>query len=150
MNSRTVTLILLRIVGAGLLAAMAAIHLYLWADGYRSVPTIGLLFMLNGIGGGILTLAVLAAPKRFLAIVAALSSLFTLGTLGALILSLTVGLFGFLESMAAPLATTTLIVESLGVVVLAGLAVYAFMLSKSGGAAGAPQGRDQRVGHAAG
>ena len=111
----------LRLIGAALLAGMAAIHVYLYLNGYQSVPTIGLLFLLNGIGGAILTIAVLAAPRRFLGVVALLGALFELGTLAALVASILVpgGLFGFQESTQAFLVPTTLWVESAGVVVLA-------------------------------
>jgi hypothetical protein len=111
-----------RIIGAGLLAAMAGIHLYLWGDGYRDVATIGMLFLLNGIGSGILALAVLLTPNRWLPVVAGLSALFTLGTLLALIISLTVGLFGLQESIRTPYVVTTLAVEAAGVVELTLLA----------------------------
>lgn len=120
---RTVLFVLSRVVGAGLLGAMAGIHVYLWVQGYKVVPVIGPLFLLNGIGGGVLAVATLATPNRFLGLIAALGSLFTLGSLGALALSLTVGLFGFQESMVAPLVTTSILVESAGVLVLAALAV---------------------------
>jgi len=111
-----------RIIGAGLLAAMAGIHIYLWGDGYRDIPTIGLLFLLNGIGGGILALAVLCTPNRWLPVVAGLSALFTLGTLLALVISLTGGLFGIQEQLRTPFVVTTLIVEGAGVVELTLLA----------------------------
>jgi hypothetical protein len=114
----------LRVLGAALLAAMAGIHLYLYLNGYQGVPTIGLLFLLNGIGGGILTIAVLATPRRFLGVAGLLGALFDLGTLGALVAAILVpgGLFGFQESAQAFLVPTTLAVESAGVLVLAVLA----------------------------
>lgn len=113
----------LRVLGAGLLAAMAGIHVYLYVNGYRGVPVIGLLFLLNGIGGGVLTIAVIGAPRRFLGVAALLGALFELGTLAALIASILVpgGLFGFQESVQAFLVPTTLAVEAAGVVVLATL-----------------------------
>lgn len=112
--------IVLRVLGAALLAAMAAIHVYLYANGYSGVPTIGLLFLLNGIGGGVLTLAVLGAPKRFLGVAGLLGALFDLGTLAALVAAIVLpgGIFGFKESTQALLVPTTLWVESLGVIVL--------------------------------
>ncbi|HEY4020259.1 MAG TPA: hypothetical protein VGM75_16320 [Pseudonocardiaceae bacterium] len=114
----------LRFVGAALLAGMAGIHVYLYLNGYQGVPTIGLLFLLNGIGGSILTIAVVGAPRRFLGVVGLLGALFELGTLAALVASILVpgGLFGFQESTQAFLVTTTLGVESAGVVVLGVLA----------------------------
>lgn len=122
-------LILLRIVGAGLLLAMAGIHFYLWLDaGYRTISLIGPLFLLNTIGGVVLALALLAVPARLLTVTATLSALFTLGTLGALLLSLTPsGLFNFQESMLAPLVPATMWVESIGVVELVVLTVLALL-----------------------
>lgn len=124
-----VVLILLRIAGAGLLLAMGGIHFYLWLDGgYRTITPIGQLFFLNAIGGLVLAVALLVLPSRLQTVAATLSALFTLGTLGALLLSLTPsGLFGFQESTLAPLVPATLWVESIGVVELAVLTVLALM-----------------------
>jgi hypothetical protein len=130
----TVLLVGLRIVGAALLVAMAWIHYYLWnTDGYSTVHIIGPLFLINAIVGLLLAVVVLCTPGRLLGIVSGLSSLFMLGTLGALLLSLTVGLFGFDESSAAPLFTSTVWSESLGFVVLGVLSVLAFRLLGSVG-----------------
>lgn len=122
---RNLTLAALRLAGAGLVAAMAGIHLHLWNTGYRDITTIGGLFLLNGIVGGLLALALLLTPARRLGITAALGALFTAGTLGALVISLTSGLFGFKEFIDAPWVQTTIAVESAGIVVLAGLALLA-------------------------
>jgi D-alanyl-D-alanine dipeptidase len=56
-----------RVGGAALLLATAAIHLLLWSDGYRDILWIGPLFLLNAIGAAVLALAVLAAPAGALA-----------------------------------------------------------------------------------
>lgn len=113
-----------RLVGAGLLVAMASIHLHLYASGYSSIKTIGPLFILNGVVGLIAALAVLVTPARWLPLVTAGSALLQIGTFGALVLSLTAGLFGFNESMSAPLVKTTLAVEAAGFVVLATHSLY--------------------------
>jgi hypothetical protein len=97
---------------------MGWIHLQLWLDGYREVPVVGTLFLLNGIGAIALATALLVAPARLLSIAAMLAALFTAGTLAGLILSLTVGLFGVHESLQTPLVPATLIIESTGVLVL--------------------------------
>jgi hypothetical protein len=122
-------LTLLRIVGVGLLVAMAWIHFYLWLNGgYRSITPIGPLFLLNAIGGLVLAVALLVVPLRLLTVTTALSTLFMAGTLGALLLSLTsAGLFGFQESTLAPLVPATLWVESAGVVALVLLTVGAWL-----------------------
>jgi hypothetical protein len=49
-----------------------------------------------------------------------LGALLEIGTLGALLLSLTVGLFGFSESWAAPLVAPTVLIEGSGFLLLAG------------------------------
>lgn len=117
--------LVLRVAGAGLTATMAAIHLRLWDEGYRGLATIGPLFLVNGIVGILLAVALLVAPVRALAPVAAVTALFTAGTLGALVLSLTTGLFGFVESVDAELVRPTLYVETAGFIVSAVLALTA-------------------------
>ncbi len=110
---------LARIVGAGLLGAMGGIHLYLYGLGYSSVPAIGPLFSLNAVLGAVVGAAVLLAPTRWLAAAAAAGAGLQLGTLAALVLSLTVGIFGFEESLTAPLVGWTIAVESAGFLALA-------------------------------
>ena len=108
----------LRLLGAALLLAIAGIHFYLWRQGYRDIDVIGPAFLLQsviGVGGALL---VLIAPRRLLPIAAVLGALFALGSLGALILATTVGLFGFVESTKAELWWQTLWVEIAATVVL--------------------------------
>jgi hypothetical protein len=106
-----------RILSALALLAMGGIHLYLVLDDVGGL--LGVLFVLNAIGGVLLAIAMLAAPRRLLAIASVLSLLFIVGTLLALILALTVGLFGITETLDFTLVPTTLVVESIGTVVLA-------------------------------
>jgi predicted lipoprotein with Yx(FWY)xxD motif len=84
----------LRIVGGGLLIATAAIHLDLYLTGFRNIPTIGWLFLLQVIAGFALGIAVLVSGSR---LVAAAGAGFALATLGGYLLSLWFGLFGFKE-----------------------------------------------------
>src|SRR5580700_5859585 len=65
--------LLLRVAGAGLLIATAAIHLDLYLTGYRTIPTIGWLFLLQVIAG------------------------FALSTLGGYLLTVQFGLFDYRE-----------------------------------------------------
>src|SRR3954453_14011840 len=116
-----------RVVGAALLFATGWIHLYLWLDGYRDIEWIGLLFLANAVLAGLAALAVLLAPARWLPWVALLAGVLEAGTLGGLILSLTVGLLGFFESTSAPLVLPTILVESAGFLVLAGFGGYQLM-----------------------
>ncbi|HEX4087316.1 MAG TPA: hypothetical protein VHZ33_01305 [Trebonia sp.] len=84
----------LRGAGAGLLIATAAIHLDLYVTGYRSIPVIGPLFLLQIIAAFLLGGAVLVTGSR---LAAAAGALFALSTLGGYLLSIWVGLFGFTE-----------------------------------------------------
>ncbi|EFL31913.1 predicted protein [Streptomyces viridochromogenes DSM 40736] len=122
-TDKTAARLVLRLAGAGLTAAMAAIHLRLWAEGYQGLAVIGPLFLLNGVVGILLAVALLVTPVRRLGPVAAVTALFTAGTLGALVLSLTTGLFDFTESIDAELVRPTLYVETAGTAVLTVLAV---------------------------
>jgi predicted lipoprotein with Yx(FWY)xxD motif len=84
----------IRVAGAALLTATGAIHLDLYVTGYRTVPTIGWLFLLQVIAAFALAVAVLVSGSR----VAALAGAgFALSTLGGYLLSLWFGLFGFRE-----------------------------------------------------
>jgi len=86
--------VILRVVGSGLLIATAAIHLDLYLTGYRTIPTIGWLFLAQVIVAFLLAAAVLASGSR---IVAAAGAGFAVAILGGYLLSLWVGLFGFTE-----------------------------------------------------
>ena len=103
------------VVGAALVAATAAIHLDLWASGYRNIPTIGPLFLLQGIAAVALAV-LLVAWRRLGAVVTAAA--FMVATIAGLLLSVYVGLFGFMDTLAAPYAGASLVVESAGAVVL--------------------------------
>jgi hypothetical protein len=115
-----------RIVGAGLLLAMALIHLKLWNDGYRDVRWIGPLFMTNAVLGVLGGLAVLVTPLRWLPWFAMLGGLLEIGTLIGLVLSLTTGLFGFHETWGG-LVLPTIIVEAAGFLVLCGYGASALL-----------------------
>jgi hypothetical protein len=122
---------LLRLAGAGLLAAIAGIHLHLWLDGYDSIDVIGPAFLLQtvlGFGGALL---LLVAPPRLLVWAAVLGLLFSAGSLAALLQSthglfgLEPGLFDFVESDVAPLWQETFWVEVAAIVVLVVLTALA-------------------------
>ena len=77
-----------------LLAVSAGIHLDLYLTGYRTIPTIGWLFLVQFIGGFTLTIAVLVTHSR---LTVAASAAFALSTLSAYLLAVWIGLFGFKE-----------------------------------------------------
>ena len=84
----------MRLAGAGLLAATGGIHLDLYLTGYRHIPTIGWLFLLQIIAAFLLAVAV---PLVRRPLTDAAGAGFAFSTLGGYLLSLWVGLFGFQE-----------------------------------------------------
>ena len=117
--------VILRVAGSGLLIATAAIHLDLYLTGYRTIPTIGWLFLLQVIAAFGLGLAVLVIPSRFAVasrLAAAAGAGFALATLGGYLLSVWTGLFGFKE-VRTTAGIVAGVVEVLAFVVLAALAL---------------------------
>ena len=127
--------LILRVVGGGLLLATGAIHLDLYLTGYRTIPTIGWLFLLQVIAAFALGVAVLAIPGRLVIagrLVAAAGAGFALATLGGYLLTVWIGLFGFKE-----IRTTAGIIA--GMVEVAAFAVLAALaLDPARGAPPAP------------
>lgn len=107
----------LRILSAIFLLAAGGIHLYLAFNGVGGV--LGVLFILNGIAGIVLAIGMVALRDRLLQLATVLSLLFLIATLLALVLALTVGLFGITQDWDFTLVPQTVIVESIGIVVLA-------------------------------
>jgi hypothetical protein len=129
-----VVLTLALVIGAALVATTGAIHLHLWATGYRNIATIGPLFLFQGIAGAVMAVA-LVAWRRLLMVVAATG--FMIATIGGLLLSVYVGLFGFTDTLAAPFAGVSLAVESIGAVVLGAVGI-ALALGELGSAKARP------------
>jgi predicted lipoprotein with Yx(FWY)xxD motif len=127
----------LRVAGGGLLLTTGAIHLDLYLTGYRAIPTIGWLFLLQVIAAFALGGAVLAIPRRLVIagrLAAAAGAGFALATLGGYLLTVWIGLFGFKE-----IRTTAGIIA--GVVEVAAFAVLAALAldpAPARGAAPAP------------
>ena len=84
----------LRVIGAGLLFATGAIHLDLYLTGYRTIPTIGGLFLFQVITAFGLGVVLLVSSSR---LAAAASAVFAIATLGGYLLSLRISLFEFRE-----------------------------------------------------
>jgi hypothetical protein len=105
-----------QVLSALVLLAMGGIHLYLALTGVSGL--LGVLFILNAVGALALAIAVVVLRRRLLLVACVLSVLFIAGTLLALVLAMTVGLFGIGETLHGRLVPTALVVESVGVVVL--------------------------------
>jgi|HubBroStandDraft_4_1064222.scaffolds.fasta_scaffold45267_2 predicted lipoprotein with Yx(FWY)xxD motif len=118
-RQRSWRLLLLRLAGAGLLFATGAIHLDLYLTGYRTIPTIGWLFLLQVISAFALGLVVLLGSR----LAAAAGALFLLSTLGGYLLTIWIGLFGFQEVRT----TAGIVAGVIEVVGFAALAAFALI-----------------------
>lgn len=112
--------LLLRVGSAGLLVWIGYIHLHLWQEGYRQIHINGPMFLLDAIAAFAFAAALLAWPRPLVGLLAAG---FTAATIGALLISLSVGLFGFNESIHASYVVESLIMESVAVLTLLGWTV---------------------------
>jgi hypothetical protein len=108
--------LLLRLGCVALLAWIGYIHLHLWLEGYRQIPTDGPLFLLDAIAAFLLAAILLVWPAPLAGLLAAG---YTASTIGALLISLTVGLFGFRESISASYVTQSLAIETITAIALA-------------------------------
>ena len=108
---------ILRILSAVLLLAVAGIHLFLRFDGTGGV--LGVLFILNGIAGVVLAIGMLVLRGRLRQLATVLGLLFLIASLASLLLALTVGLFGIHEVWTYTLVPQTVVIDAIGVVVLA-------------------------------
>jgi len=107
---------IMRFLSALVLLATGLIHLYLVFNGTGGV--LGVAFVLNGVAGVVLAVGMLLLRGRLLRLTTVLSLLFLIATLVALILALTVSLFGITEQWDRPLVPQAVIVEAIGIVVL--------------------------------
>ena len=107
----------MRILSAVFLLAAGGIHVFLVFWGVGGI--LGVMFVLNGIAGIALAIGMLFLGGRWLQLATVLGLLFLIASLLALILALTVGLFGITETWDFMLVPQTVIVESIGIVVLA-------------------------------
>ncbi|MFE5671368.1 hypothetical protein ACFQ58_07130 [Agromyces sp. NPDC056523] len=116
-SPNTTLLWTMRILSAIVLLIVGGIHLYLVFVGVGGV--LGVLFVLNAIAGLVLAIGMLVLHGRLLSITTVLSLLFVIATLAALLLALTVGFFGITETWDFTLVPETVVIESIGIVVLA-------------------------------
>ncbi|HEX5266581.1 MAG TPA: hypothetical protein VFW24_07395 [Acidimicrobiales bacterium] len=105
----------LAVVGAALILASATIHLHLWATSYRHIATVGPLFLAQGVVS--IPLAVALIGLRRVALMLAGAALLVATAFG-LLLSSWVALFGYQESLSAPYAGLSLVIEFGGAAVL--------------------------------
>jgi hypothetical protein len=108
---------IMRALSAVLLLLTGGIHLYLVFNGVGGI--LGVAFTLNAIAGLVLAISMLALRGRLLQLATVLSLLFLIATLLALVLALTIGLFGITQTWDFTLVPQTVIIESIGIIVLA-------------------------------
>ena len=114
-HGANVLVLVLVAAGAAAIIASAVVHLYLWGkeDGYRAVPTVGPLFVLQGIAGCLLGPVMLIVRR---VVTDAAGAVYMAMSLGALYLSINGGLFGFDETLNAPWVKFSLVDEIVGLV----------------------------------
>ena len=105
------------VIGGALLIWSAFIHFHLWSetDGYRSIPTIGPLFLLQSITALIIGIGVVTIRRLWAGVI---GIGFAMTTIAGFLLSVAVGLFGFKDSWMAPYAKQAFTIEILAVVML--------------------------------
>jgi hypothetical protein len=133
LNSVRWRVLLTVVIAAGALLVLGSgvIHLYLWGKqyGYRSIPTIGPLFLAQGIVTILIGLLVIIT-RRVAAVLVGAGLM--IASVVALILAIQVGLFGFKDSWLAPYAKTSLYEEIAGAVLLLAAAAALLWLPVTG------------------
>jgi hypothetical protein len=145
-TARGIAALVLRLGSAAILVLIGYIHLHLWQEGYRQIPTDGPMFLVDALAAFGLAAVLLAWARP---VVGLLAAGFAAGTLGALLISLSVGLFGFRESIQASFVVESIVIEAIVTVALAGWTVLVALPSASRprprrAAAAAPAGQAQR------
>ena len=121
-----------RVLAALAVLVSAGVHLYLWDDGYKDLDKIGPAFLLNAAGGVVIAVLLLAWSHW---IPAFLALGFGVSTLGAFIISTTVGLFGLEESWDGWYVWTAAASE-VAAIVLGGMLLLRNNPLRSGGGSG--------------
>lgn len=130
------TVLVLAGTGGGFLVWSAVIHLMLWSDGYKDISVIGPLFLVQSIVSIILAVAIVAL--RWLVLLAA-GAVAGAATAVGLLLTASVGLFGYTESLLVPYAMLSLAVEfTAAFVLLVGAGLLALAASARAGDKPAP------------
>ena len=104
----------LRLIVAVAVLVSGAVHLKLWADGFRDISMIGPSFLLNAVAAVVIAIAVLLW-RSWLPLLAAVG--FGAATLLAFVISATVGLFGVHELWTGGYVVTAYVAELVALVV---------------------------------
>jgi hypothetical protein len=123
----------MRFMGALAILAVGAVHVqqYIGED-YSAIPTIGTLFLLNAIGSGVIGIGLLAPIKRMagseradaaIGLLALGAVAIAVGSLVALFISESGGLFGFSESGYRTAIVVAIVAEAATIALLVPVAV---------------------------
>lgn len=116
------------VVGGLLIIWSSYIHFHLWqAVGYRHIPTIGPLFILQSIVGLLVGVLIIGVRRVWAAVIGAG---FAVSTLVGFLISVEHGLFGFKDLWSSPFAHQALAIEIATIVVLAIGTVLCFVGDK--------------------
>jgi hypothetical protein len=145
------TLRTMRRLGAIALMAVGAVHLQQYLAGYRAVPTIGPLFLLNAVASGVVAIALLVPLERILhhrgaelgsGLLAVAGLAIAAGSLVALFVSENGKLFGFSETGYSTPIVLAIIAEALAILPLAPVAAASL---KRAAASGSSPGTSRAV-----
>jgi hypothetical protein len=109
-----------RAVGAALVAATGAVHLWLYFDYFHEVHVVGILFLVNAASAAVLAAAILLVGSNW-SLAAGIA--FEAATLGAFVLSVYHGLFGYVESLSGGWQEAAAGIELAAIAALAAAAV---------------------------
>jgi hypothetical protein len=114
-----ISALVLRLVGALLVLAAGAMHLWLYFDFFHRVHVVGALFLLNAAAAAVIGVALLRSAGPW---VAAAGVAYSAGTLAAFLFSVYHGLFGFTERLSGSWQEAAAGVELAAILVLLPLA----------------------------
>ncbi|MDX6324241.1 MAG: hypothetical protein QOK15_595 [Nocardioidaceae bacterium] len=103
----------IRVLIAAAVLVSAVVHLKLWFDGFRDIDKIGPAFMLNAVAGAVIAVLVLLW-RHWIPLF--LATGFGAATLGAFVISATVGLFGVHEVWTGGWVWSAAVSEAVAVV----------------------------------
>ncbi len=132
---RRPTVVVTTLAASALMVASGAIHLHLFTVGFSGLPTIGPLFLLQGIGS--IVAALLASALRWAA-TALLGGAAMLATLAGFLVSVNYGIFGFQDTFVGTNQVAAFVIEIVAAVLFLTAAAVAL----------APRGRERPRGGA--
>ena len=121
-SNHRVVVSLLTWLGASGMVVSGAIHLHLYALAYRHIPTIGPLFVVQGVAAVLLALTAAVLRRVWTAL---LGTGMMLATLAGFLISVNYGLFGFQDSFAGSDAVGAFVVEIVSAVLCLAAAAFA-------------------------